>query len=78
MEKRSRGPKQVGDREIIVCNDHYIAVVCRSAAGDVSLSLTLISNKLNSCIIVYISSMKHIKYLAAILHRGAKNKAIWT
>lgn len=53
VEKRSRGPKQVGDREIIVCNDHYIAVVCRSAAGDVSLSLTLIFNeKLNSRIIV--------------------------
>lgn len=53
MEKRSRGPKQVGNREIIVCNDHYTAVVCRSAVGDVSLSLTLIFiKKLDSCIIV--------------------------
>lgn len=53
MENRSRGPKQVGDREIIVCNDHYIAVACRSAVGNVSLSLTLIFNKkLDSCIIV--------------------------
>lgn len=50
MEKRSRGPKQVG--EIIVCNDHYIAVVSRSAIGDISLSLTLINKKLDSCIIV--------------------------